>query len=245
MRMSRRMGLLGKKKTAPPTLLPTLAELFADMTVVSQAGKNSSSLEKVTVSDLYIGINPSIYIFAFHKDSFAIHHLLSNGSEYGKTTLYRATDDSNATDIYMSGGGTSSPDGRYYKYSLSKNGSSSTTVYGGTIIAATFPSYTDDQISAVFSEISVKNSAGRDTASTLPVSLSISDIAGEIILTTYSGAMCAALVTSPTEYICTLDYKYSATTSYKARNYVDNGMIYLSNKTTSYKSVYGGTILTI
>lgn len=237
MRMSRIMGLLGGKKQppVPPTLLPTLAELFADMTVTAQNGLNSRSSSTVSVNGLDFDANPSIYVFAFCNNSFAIHHLLSNGSEYGKTTLYRATDDSNATNIYISG----------TSCYLSTDGSSSTTVYGGTIIAATFPSYTDDQISAVFSEISVKNSAGRNTASALPVSLSISDIAGEIILTTYRGAMCAAPVTSPTEYICTLDYKYSATTAYKARNYVDNGMIYLSNKTTSYKSVYGGTILTI
>ena len=236
MRMSRRMGLLGGKKIA----LPTLAELFADMTVVSQAGKNSSSLEKVTVSDLYIGINPSMYIFAFHKDSFAIHHLLSNGSEYGKTTLYRATDDSNATDIHMSGGGTQSGSGRYYKYSLSNNGSKSANVYGGTIIAATFPSYTDEQISAVFGNISVKNSAGRNSSSKGAIYLSNTEITGEIILTACGGAMCAAPVTSPTEYICTLDYS-----SYKARNYVKSSIIYLSYTGTGSSTVYGGTILTI
>ena len=240
MRMSRRMGLLGKKKTVPPTLLPTLAELFADMTVVSQAGKNSSSLEKVTVSDLYIGINPSMYIFAFHKDSFAIHHLLSNGSEYGKTTLYRATDDSNATDIHMSGGGTQSGSGRYYKYSLSENGSSRTNVYGGTIIAATFPAYTDDQISAVFGNISVKNSAGRNSSSTGTIYLSNAGIMGKIILTAWNGAMCAAPVTSPTEYICTLNKGLIM-----ARNYVANSKIYLSINGNSGSGVNGGTILTI
>ena len=235
MRMSRRMGLLRKKKTVPPTLLPTLAELFADMTVINQGGRNRNSKDYLTITDLYIEANPSIYVFAFCNDSFAIHHLLSNGSEYIKDTLYRATNDRNATNIHISG----------TSCYLSTDGSSNTEVYGGTIISATFPSYTDDQISAVFSEISVKNSAGRNDSSSLPVSLSISDIAGEIILTTYIGAMCAALVTSPTEYICTLDYKYSATTRYKARNYVDKGMIYLSNKETGYRSVYGGTILTI
>lgn len=236
MRMSRRMGLLGGKKL----VLPTLAELFADMTVVSQAGKSSSSSDKVTISDLYIEINPSIYIFAFHKDSFAIHHLLSNGSKYIKTTLYRATDDGNATDLVPSGSGISSPGGNYYKYSLSTDGSSIAKVYGGTIIAATFPSYADDQISAVFSNISVKNSAGRDKSSTDVIYLSNTVITGEIILTAYSGAMCAAPVASPTEYICTLDYSYNS-----ARNYVASSRTYLSTSGTSHSNVRSGTILTI
>lgn len=228
MRMSRRMGLLGKKKTVPPTLLPTLAELFADMTVIKQTGRNISTLGTLSIS-VKINTDPSIYVFAFCKDSFAIHHLLSNGSEYIKTTLYRATDDSNATNIYISG----------ISCYLSTDGSSSAKVYGGTIIAATFPSYTDDQISAVFGNISVKNSAGRNSSTTSTIYLENTVITGEIILTAYRGAMCAAPVTSPTEYICTLDG------SYKARNYVKSSKIYLSDGGTSYKSVYGGTILTI
>ena len=230
MRMSRRMGLLGGKKQppVPPTLLPTLAELFADMTVIKRTGRNVSTLGTVSIS-VKINTNPSIYVFAFCNDSFAIHHLLSNGSKYGKTTLYRATDDSNATDIYISG----------TSFYLSTNGSSSTKVYGGTIIAATFPSYTDEQISAVFGNISVKNSAGINSSSKAAIYLENTVITGEIILTAYRGAMCAAPVTSPTEYICTLGG------SYKVRNYVKSSKIYLSEDGTSYKSVYGGTILTI
>lgn len=230
MRMSRRMGLLGGKKTAPPTL----AELFADMTVIAQNGRNDSSRGTISIS-VDIEANPSIYVFAFCNDSFAIHHLLSNGSKYIKTTLYRATDDSNATDIYISG----------TSCYLSTNGSRSAKVYGGTIITATFPSYTDDQISAVFSEISVKNSAGRNASSPSKISLSKVNIAGEIILTACMGAMCAAPVTSPTEYICTLDYKYSSSRTFIARNYVDISTIYLSNKETGSGITLGGTILTI
>ena len=231
MRMSRRMGLLGKKKTVPPTLLPTLAELFADMTMKKQTGRNVSTLGTVYIS-VKINTNPSIYVFAFCKDSFAIHHLLSNGSEYIKTTLYRATDDSNATNIYISG----------ISCYLSTDGSSSAKVYGGTIIAATFPSYTDDQISAVFGNISVKNSAGRNSSSKAAIYLSNTEITGEIILTVCMGAMCAAPATSPTEYICTLDSSY-----YDVRNYVDSSrnQTYLSFNGTSSASVYGGTILTI
>lgn len=231
MRMSRRMGLLGGKKTA----LPTLAELFADMTVIAQGGRSTNSRAAVSLSGLDFNSNPSIYIFAFCNDSFAIHHLLSNGSEYGKTTLYRATDDSNATDIYISG----------TSCYLSTDGSSSTKVYGGTIIAATFPSYTDRQISAVFGNISVKNSAGRNSVPNGTISLLSTVITGEIILTAYKGAMCAAPVTSPTEYICTLDYKYSSSRTYRARNYVYGSEIYLAEAEGRYASAYGGTILTI
>lgn len=227
MRMSRRMGLLGGKKTA----LPTLAELFADMTVVKQGGGSSSSSRTVHMS-VNIEANPSIYVFAFCNDSFAIHHLLSNGSEYIKATLYRATDDSNATNIYISG----------TSCYLSTDGSSSAKVYGGTIIAATFPSYTDDQISAVFGNISVKNSAGRNSSSSGVISLSNTVITGEIILTAYNGAMCAAPVTSPTEYICTLDFG-----TRKARNFVNNslGAICLSTSGTNVGATYSGTMLTI
>lgn len=230
MRMSRRMGLLGGKKTA----LPTLAELFADMTVTAQNGLNSGSRSTVSVNGLDFDANPSIYIFAFCNNSFAIHHLLSNGSEYGKTTLYRATDDSNATNIYISG----------TSCYLSTDGSSSTKVYGGTIIAATFPSYTNNQTSAVFSGISVKVSDGVNDKETTRVRLS-NNPPGEIILTAYNGAMCAAPVTSPTEYICTLDYKYSSSRTYIARNYIMNRNIYLSFNGTSAGSFNGGTILTI
>ena len=225
MRMSRRMGLLGGKKL----VLPTLAELFADMTVINQKGRSSSSLGTASMS-VKIETNPSIYVFAFCNDSFAIHHLLSNGSEYNKTTLYRATDDSNATNIYISG----------TSCCLSTNGSSSAKVYGGTIIAATFPSYTDDQISAVFGNISVKNSAGRNTSSKAEIYLSNTEITGKIILTAYNGAMCAAPATSPTEYICTLNNG-----SIKARNYVGSSKTYLSTNGTRSASVHGGTILTI
>ena len=221
MRMSRRMGLLGGKKL----VLPTLAELFADMTVVANKGRDTSAMGNVRMS-VDIEANPSIYVFAFCNDSFAIHHLLSNGSEYGKTTLYRATDDRNATNIYISG---------TYCY-LSKDGSSNAAVYGGTIIAATFPSYTDNQISAVFSEISVKNSAGRNASKTRSVSLSKGNIAGEIILTAYKGAMCAAAVASPTEYI------YASSS---VKNYNGNENIYLSTTGAGSIGVYGGTILTI
>ena len=229
MRMSRRMGLLGGKKIA----LPTLAELFADMTVIDQGGRDTTLGTLSMPVD--IEANPSIYVFAFCNDSFAIHYLLSNGSEYGKTTLYRATNDRNATNIYISG----------TSCYLSINGSKSDNVYGGTIIAATFPSYTDNQISAVFSEISVKNSAGRNSSSGGRIHLSNTVITGEIILTAYNGAMCAAPVTSPTEYICTLDYEYSSSRTYIARNYVSAGKTYLSTNGTSSASVYGGTILTI
>lgn len=229
MRMSRRMGLLGGKKQPP-----TLAKLFADMTVIAQSGESSSNPQTVSMS-VDIDTNPSIYVFAFCNNSFAIHYLLSNGSEYDKTTLYRATDDRNATNIYISG----------TSCYLSTKGSSSAKVYGGTIIAATFPSYADDQISAVFSGISVKNSAGRNASSPSKVSLSKVNIAGEIILTACMGAMCAAPVTSPTEYICTLDYKYSSSRTYIARNYVDGDRIYLSNKETGSGITLGGTILTI
>ena len=225
MRMSRRMGLLGGKKL----VLPTLAELFADMTVINQKGRDSSKSGTVSMS-VNIEANPSIYVFAFCKDSFAIHHLLSNGSEYGKTTLYRATDDSNATNIYISG----------TSCYLSTDGSSSAKVYGGTIIAATFPSYTNDQISAVFNNISVKNSAGRNSLSTGVIYLSNIVITGEIILTAYKGAMCAATIASPTEYICTLDNG-----STMVRNFVDSSDVYLSTNGTSSAKVYGGTILTI
>ena len=233
MRMSRRMGLLGKKKTVPPTLLPTLAELFADMTVIKRHGRDNTKLGTVSVMSGDIEANPSIYVFAFCNDSFAIHHLLSNGSEYGKTTLYRATDDRNATNIYIS---TNSI------IFLSKDGSRSTKVYGGTIIAATFPSYTDDQISAVFGNISVKNKDGRNSSSAGVVSLSNTAITGEIILTAYNGAMCAAPVASPTEYICTLDSR-----THKARNFVNNvlGAICLSTSGTNAGATYSGTMLTI
>ena len=224
MRMSRRMGLLGGKKSA----LPTLAELFADMTVIDQEGRDSTLGTLSMPVD--IEANPSIYVFAFCKDSFAIHYLLSNGSKYGKTTLYRATNDRNPTNIYVS---------RTSCY-LSTNGSSSVEVHGGTIIAATFPSYTDDQISAVFGNISVKSSAGRNTSSKAEIYLSNTVITGKIILTAYNGAMCAAPVTSPTEYICTLNNG-----SIKARNYVDSSKTYLSTNGTRAARVYGGTILTI
>ena len=226
MRMSRRMGLLGKKKTVPPTLLPTLAELFADMTVVAHKGREGGSAMGNVRMPVHIEVNPSMYVFAFCSDSFAIHHLISDGSKYSKTTLYRATDDSNATDIYIN---------KTFCY-LSKDGSSNAAVYGGTIIAATFPSYTDNQISAVFSEISVKNSAGRNASKTSKVFLSKVNIAGEIILTAHNGAMCAAAVASPTEYIYT---------SSNVKNYNDNINIYLSTTGASGSSVYGGTILTI
>ena len=229
MRMSRRMGLLGGKKQPP-----TLAELFADMTAIAHGGLNSSSRSTVSVNGLDFDANPSIYVFAFCNNSFAIHHLLSNGSEYDKTTLYRATDDRNATNIYISG----------TSCYLSTNGSSSATVYGGTIIAATFPSYTNNQTSAVFSGISVKVSDGVNDSETTRVRLS-NNPPGEIILTAYNGAMCAAPVTSPTEYICTLDYKYSSSRTYIARNYIMNRTIYLSFNGTSAGSFNGGTILTI
>ena len=231
MRMSRRMGLLGGKKQppVPPTLLPTLAELFADMTVIAQKGRNSPNLADISIP-VIIGANPSIYIFAFCKNCFAIHHLLSNGSEYGKTTLYRATNDRNATNIHVRG----------TSCYLSTNGSSNTRIYGGTIIAAIFPSYTDDQISAVFGNISVKNSAGINSSPADKVYLSNTVITGEIILTAYGGAMCAAPATSPRKYICTLNNG-----SIKARNYVDSSKTYLSTNGTSSVSVYGGTILTI
>ena len=226
MRMSRRMGLLGGKKL----VLPTLAELLADMTVKKQGGRGSSALGTASMS-VNIETNPSIYVFAFCNDSFAIHHLLSNGSEYGKTTLYRATDDSNATNIYISG----------TSCYLSTNGSSSAKVYGGTIIAATFPSYTNNQTSAVFSGISVKVSDGVNDSESTRVQLSINS-PGEIILTAYNGAMCAAPVTSPTEYICTLDFG-----TRKARNYVNSfqNITCLSTSGTNSNAVYGGTILTI
>ena len=226
MRMSRRMGLLGSKKSA----LPTLAELFADMTVIKQNGFNNRFGSTVKVNGLDFYANPSIYVFAFCYNSFAIHHLLSNGNEHNKITLYRATDDRNATNIYISG----------TSCYLSKDGSKGTAVYGGTIIAATFPSYTNDQISAVFGNISVKNSAGRNSSSADAIYLSNTVITGEIILTACNGAMCAAPVTSPTEYICTLDYS-----SYKARNYVASSSTYLSTSGTGHSTVYGGTILTI
>lgn len=226
MRMSRRMGLLGGKKL----VLPTLAELFADMTVINQKGRDSSNSGTLSMS-VNIETNPSIYVFAFCNDSFAIHHLLSNGSEYGKTTLYRATDDSNATNIYISG----------TSCYLSTNGSSSAKVYGGTIIAATFPSYTDEQISAVFSNISVKNSAGRNSSSASTISLSNTVITGEIILTACSGAMCVAPVASPTKYIRTLDFSYGG-----VRNRVTGDKIYLAlTGASSSTRVNGGTILTI
>ena len=228
MRMSRRMGLLGGKKQPP-----TLAKLFADMTVIAQMGENSSNPKTVSMS-VDIDTNPSIYVFAFCKDSFAIHYLLSNGSEYNKITLYRATNDRNATNIYISG----------TSCYLSTDGSSSANVYGGTIIAATFPSYTNNQTSAVFSGISVKVSDGVNASESTRVGLSTNP-PGEIILTAYRGAMCAAPVTSPTEYICTLDYKYSSSRTYIARNYIKNRQIYLSFNGTSAGSVNGGTILTI
>ena len=230
MRMSRRMGLLGKKETVPPTLLPTLAELFADMTVIKQNGVNNRLGSYVKVDGLDFNANPSIYVFAFCYNSFAIHHLLSNGSEYNKVTLYRAANDKYDTNIYISG----------TSCYLSKDGSKKTAVYGGTIIAATFPSYTNDQISAVFGNISVKNSAGRENSSKDAIYLPNTVITGKIILTACNGAMCAAPVTSPTEYICTLDKG-----SIKARNYVDSSKTYLSINGTSSASVYGGTILTI
>ena len=230
MRMSRRMGLLGKKKTVPPTLLPTLAELFADMAVIKQNGFNNRFSAYVKVDGLHFDANPSIYVFAFCYNSFAIHHLLSNGSEYNKVTLYRAANDKYATDIYISG----------TSCYLSTNGSSRAKVYGGTIIAATFPSYTDDQISAVFGNISVKSSAGRNTSSKAAMYLENTVITGEIILTAYNGAMCAAPATSPTEYICTLNNG-----SIKARNYVTSTRTYLSVNGTGGSRVFGGTILTI
>ena len=231
MRMSRRMGLLGKKKSPLPALA---AELFADMTVIEQNGVNARTGAYVKVDRLDFNANPSIYVFAFCYNSFAIHHLLSNGSEYNKITLYRATNDRNATNIYISG----------TSCYLSRDGSSSTAIYGGTIIAATFPSYTDDQISAVFGNISVKVSDGVNDSESTRVELSTNP-PGEIILTAYKGAMCAAPVTSPTEYICTLDYKYSSSRTYIARNYIKNRQIYLSFNGTSAGSVNGGTILTI
>ena len=232
MRMSRRMGLLGEKKSPLPALV---AELFADMTVIKQNGVNAKVGSYVKVDGLDFNANPSIYVFAFCHNSCAIHHLLSNGSEYNKITLYRATNDSNATNIYISG----------TSCYLSTDGSSSTAAYGGTIIAATFPSYTDEQISAVFGNISVKNSAGRNSAQNDRISLSNNTITGEIILTAYRGAMCAAPVTSSTEYICRLDYRYSSSRTYVARNYGSNNKIYLSANGTSGSGVNGGTILTI
>ena len=78
----------------------------------------------------------------------------SNGGKVAFDWGWIDTVTKQTTNIYISG----------TSCYLSKDGSSSAEVYGGTIIAATFPSYTDDQISAVFGNISVKNSAGRNSS---------------------------------------------------------------------------------
>lgn len=235
MRMSRRMGLLGKKKQ-----LPTLAELFADMTVVDQTGYDSVYLKPSAIPigrSPNPGTYPSLFAFAFCGEYFAVHYLEANGSFYDKTTLFRDAADTSATDLCE----VTSNSKSFY---LSEDGESESNVYGGSLLLAQFPSYTTQEVCAAFAEISIKASAGRNSQTKGSIAIS-KPLAGEFILTAYYGALSIATAAAPTTYIKTFNYEISSANIHKALNYETGSQISLSTDGTSSASVRGGTMVTI
>lgn len=234
MRMSRRMGLLGKKKQ-----LPTLAELFADMTVVDQTGYDSTGSGPSAIS-IGLSLNPdtypSLFAFTFCGEYFAVHYLEANGSFYDKTTLFRDAADTSATDLCE-------VTSNFKSFYLSEDGESKSNVYGGSLLFAQFPSYTTQEVCAALAEISIKASAGRNSQTKGSIAIS-KPLAGEFILTAYYGALSTATAAAPTTYIKTFNYKPSLTT-HKALNYETDSQISLSTNGTSSASVRGGTMVTI
>lgn len=236
MRMSRRMGLLGKKKQ-----LPTLAELFADMTVVYQDGYDSIYPSPITGSVGGLSLNPdtypSLFAFTFCGEYFAVHYLEANGSFYDKTTLFRDAADTSATDLCEVTASSKS-------FYLSEDGESKSKVYGGSLLLAQFPSCTTQEVCAAFAEISIKASAGRNSQAKGYIAIS-KPLAGEFILTAYYGALSIATAAAPTTYIKTFNYEAGPTQNYNALNYETGSQIGLSTNGTYSASVRGGTMVTI
>lgn len=131
---------------------PSLAELFSKATRYTAAGRSSSSTSTVSLSLSNAG---TYYVFAYCDGYMSINKVVSTGSALTVTIL---------SGNYVSGtGGMIRVNGTSVYYS--NNGTSSTSVYGASLIVFTFSTYTEAQIDACLSSLTMTRVAGRNASS--------------------------------------------------------------------------------
>lgn len=148
----------------------------------SVVGRNASSTSTVSInytSSATSGTSWTEYVFAFCNGYCSFNKIVWNG-----TTLSRTALGGNYTTSY----GQVRVNGKYIYYSA--NGSSSTSVYGATLVPLTFSGYTEAEIAAILGGVTATRGAGRNASGT-----------GTLAAAAPSYP-CCALVCCNTEFAC-------------------------------------------
>ena len=143
MRMSRRMGLLGGRG------VPTLAELFSNMTYVTGAYRDASSMStfRLTISNIPDSSSPYYVIFCGGPIGFEFFRV------------------NNGTKIQLCRAGNST-------CSVSSSYITSPSVYAGFIAIVRFPAYTSEVVDQVLGAVNISIKASVNNQSTSPVNWS-------------------------------------------------------------------------
>lgn len=139
--------------------VPTIAELMADATLLVSAGRNSRSSGTVSIAKADVPTGTS-YLFSFCYGYLSIYKVTKDSSSADPelTLLNESTTNYGHARVNNSGG-------IYY----SSTGSSNTSVYGATLALFQFGGYTEQQIDACLSAVTLAHKGGRNSSSTSTV----------------------------------------------------------------------------
>lgn len=202
---------------------------------ISSEGRNSNTAGTVSLSIPY-SVGFPFYVFSVCDGEFSVNKIASGSSS---ELLYQSS--SSKGNINLTSG--------VINYSHTDSGRSS-SVYGATLIAFTFPNYTASEVDAILSAIVKDSGSGRNMASTEYVSLDNIGPFDTLIATWYHSTGVCFAVSSPigtvvfstaggfpvtnSSLILLQQYGSSGGTSTSA---------FLSADGTNKTGVYGGSII--
>lgn len=140
-------------KTGGSALMPTLAELLADATIVASAGRNSSTTATVSMAASNVPGGTS-YMFVFCDGDLAIWRL--NGAPSASNYPTRINSSNISTCAFN---GTTT---LYYRSTTTYSTAGSDTVFGACMVLMTFP-YADSVVDEVLGEATITKISGNNS----------------------------------------------------------------------------------
>lgn len=215
----------------------TFDEIMADIDVLVINGRNASSTSTLRAI-LPNGLSQSgiYYVFQLYYGYLTIskvyaEYVDANSAANLTVTVLKQT----GTNTYAPHITSQTTMGvQLYAY-ISSNGADNTSVYGGTILIAQFPSYPTSLVDKVLSSITLTRKAGRNASSTQTVNTTFT--ASERF---FVGHNAYAAYSSPVGTVI-----YGNNTSNPSLLRLVSGTAYISTNGTSNASVYGGSIVAV
>lgn len=150
---------LRRKYPEPVSVIPTLADLWDDMSIVKARGFNSYQQNyNAYVNVTELPNNQTTYIFSMCNGYLGIWKVVKTTIISSVTKIKKQS--SSYGGIYLS----NSTSIRYYSGDYTTGPSSGTQTYGATLVAVQFPSYSDEQVDEALGAVSLYYLAGTNSS---------------------------------------------------------------------------------